>query len=199
MAALAVPWHLMLTAWKGALWAVQPSWFMAGNVAFALGLIVAKTMVVVAHRREAGQPDHGAAQATYRRVGAVLIASSALYMAMSVPLMLGSADAVHYDERVAIGIATVTFTELGIAVGGIIASRRRRDLLSEALKLSNLAAALVLVVLTQSALLAATDGGSTGTANGGLGVLVGGAGIAIGIHALRRPLADAGAPTLVHG
>lgn len=158
LSAAAIPLHLVTAGWKGALLLLTPSLFMLANVIFTLGMVVLKTLVVSADRRCRAGDDHAALRA-YRRSGIVLLILAGLYGTLCLPLVLGLAVTPRYGYEVSIAIAAVTFAELGLSVHGLVSSRRRRDTLMEAVKLGNIAASLVLLVLTQTALLSmATDG-----------------------------------------
>lgn len=113
---------------------------------------------------------------------------SVVFVGCSVPMLVGRANPVHYDQWAAIVIASATFAELGIGVWGAVTARKDGEPLVEATKLVNVAAAVVLLVLTQSALL--SFAGSTEAAaasTGASGVFLGGVSAVIGLAmALRR-------------
>ena len=58
---------------------------------------------------------------------------------------------------VAISIATVTFAEIGLNIRGVIVTRHNHTLLIHAIKMINLSASLITLVLTQTALLSFTN------------------------------------------
>jgi tellurite resistance protein TehA-like permease len=201
-AAAAIPGHLLMAGSKAALLLVTPSLFVLANVLFPLGLAGVKTLVLLADRRRpdgAGSgPDDGAAviRRAYRACGLVLVLMAASYGACCLALVLGAVESPRYEQTVAIGIAALAFAELGVAAHGAVASRRGEDLLREIVKLSNLAGALVLIVLAQTALLSMTESDADiSLATGLCGLLVATATAGIGLVMLLRRLRPARPPT----
>jgi hypothetical protein len=191
-AAAAIPGHLLMAGSKAALLLVTPSLFVLANVLFPLGLAGVKTLVLLADRRRpdgAGSgPDDGAAviRRAYRACGLVLVLMAASYGACCLALVLGAVESPRYEQTVAIGIAA----------HGAVASRRGEDLLREIVKLSNLAGALVLIVLAQTALLSMTESDADiSLATGLCGLLVATATAGIGLVMLLRRLRPARPPT----
>ncbi|MFT4110892.1 hypothetical protein [Propionicimonas sp.] len=175
---------LAMATWKvGAAILTGTSLFWLVNAAFSLGIAAAKYLAVATHRRLAtrggqrGDPDvqH---RRIYRAAGGTILVLAGAYVACCLA-MLRSPASQRFDQYTAIGIATATFTELGLGVHGLVSARRSADLLVEVVKLSSLAGALVLLVLTQTALisLSQSDAGSytalAGTAFGALAALIG--------------------------
>jgi|GEM_PF-2089895 hypothetical protein len=200
---------LVMATWKvvAALLATA-SLFWIANAAFSVGLAVAKILVVDAHRGERAahprgrhlDPDRWQRQ-VYRVAGGAVLLIAALYVVSCAAMMVGGGEVQTYDKYTGIAIATLTFTELGLAISGIVSARRRADLLVEVIKLSNLAGALVLLVLTQTALISfANDGGADPRVTGLGGVVFGAAAGLIGLYMLVRPLPPRPVdPTLVEG
>ena len=93
----------------------------------------------------------------YRRSGMILIAASLLYICYSVWSFFHPKE-VSYHMYVALAIATFTFAEIGVNLYGMIANRKNRTPLLHAIKTINLAAALISLVLTQSAILSFAGG-----------------------------------------
>ena len=127
-----------------------------------------------------------------RRVGdeprAIVWGLSIAYVLSCLPMALGTSTAEAYDPHVGIVIAAVTFVELALSVHGVISARRNKDLLVEAIKLTNLAAALILIVLTQTALLSFAYSGDATVVNGVCGIVFGSIAGLIGAYMLvRRP------------
>jgi hypothetical protein len=127
-------------------------------------------------------------QAGHRWIGGAVTAMSVVFVGCSVPMLVGRAHPVHYDQWVAIVIAAATFAELGIGVWGAVTARKDGEPLVEATKLVNVAAAVVLLVLTQSALLSFAGSAEDAAAStGASGVFLGGVAAVIGLAmALRR-------------
>lgn len=161
-----IPAGAVLAVGKGVLVVLSPSVLVLAHVMVGLGTAAAKLVAVRAHSDS--DPRRG-----YRRVGWVLSGLAMLYTAMCAAAGFWGSRLQHYDERVAIGIATLAFTELGIAVYGILAARRVHDLVVEAIKRVNLVAALALLVLTQAALMSLGGESDPSRVCGLTGVLVG--------------------------
>lgn len=184
--ALAVPGHLMMAAAKAVILVMAFSAFMAANVLFTLGLAVIK-IVVIRAARNVPSASGGALPPAYRVTGVLIVVFSAAYAVSCFPLALGSSSSGSYSRIQAIAIATITFTELAMAVHGLLSSRRRKNPLMEAIKLSNLAASLVLLVLTQTALLSfAGQGGDLSRCNGWFGVVMGLLAASVGAYMVVR-------------
>jgi len=195
---VAIPGTLAMAAWKAALFVIAPSYFLLATVVFTIGVAVAKAGIIRSHvsirkREVAGSPvDAGAAQSrAYRTTGAIVLGLSALYALSFLPQLTGAEDSIAYDRPVAIIIAAITFGEIGLAIHGTVSAKRNRDLLTEAVKLTNLAAGLVLVPLTQSALLSIEPDLDTGMANAFSGLLFGTLAAGVGAWMLWRSRPDA--------
>jgi len=91
---------------------------------------------------------------------------------------------------VGIGIATVTFTEVGLNIRGVILTRHNHTLLFHAIKMINLSASFIALVLTQTALLSFTEIESDvleiAKANGAIGIMMGILATVIGIYMICR-------------
>lgn len=195
---MAIPGHLAMAGWKGALLVVSPSLFMLANVLFTLGLALIKMLVVLADRRVQRDGNTCATRRAYQGSGAIVVLISVAYAVCCLPIALGTASTERYEHSVAIAIAAVAFTELGFSVHGFFFSRRRRDLLMEAVKLSTLAASLTLLVLTQTALLSISAKEDHSVYNGVFGIVMGAGATAIGVRMLirRLPRGNASQPEL---
>ena len=177
---VSIPGTLLMAAWKGALFVVAPSLFLLATVVFTVGVAVAKAGVIRSHvtaRRRASRGEivdvAEAERRTYRATGILVTVLSLLYAVSFLPLLLGHSTAAHYGKWPAIIIAAITFGEIGLAMHGTISARHNRDRLTEAVKLTNLACGLVLLTLTQSALLSLEPDVDYGNANGISGVVFG--------------------------
>ncbi|MGO2660606.1 hypothetical protein [Mycetocola reblochoni] len=187
--AAAIPGHVAMAGWKGSLLLVSPSLFVLANAVFTLGLAGAKTLIVVADRRgRAG--SRRSARTAYRTGGALLLVLALAYTAGCLPYLLGAERTGDYDRPVALAIATLAFAELGLSIHGLVSSRRRGDLLMELNKLGNLSASLVLLVLTQTALLSMTDERDLSFYNGLCGAIMGALVALIATFMLLRPIRD---------
>jgi len=190
---VSIPGALAMAAWKAALFVIAPSYFLLATVVFTIGVAVAKAGIIRSHvfvkkREIAGSAvDTGAAQErAYRATGALVLGLSAVYALSFLPQLTGAEDTIAYDRPVAIIIAAITFGEIGLAIHGTVSAKRNRDLLTEAVKLTNLAAGLVLIPLTQSALLSIEPQLESGIANAFSGILFGTLAAGVGAWMLCR-------------
>lgn len=177
--AASIPGHLAMAAWKGILLVVSVSLFMAANVAFTLGLALVKFLVVTAAGQDRAET---ARRRVYRLCGGIVLTLALAYAVCCIPLALGLTSAERYSPTVSIAIATVAFSELGFSIHGFVSARRHRDLLMEAVKLSNLAASLILLVLAQTALLSTSATEDHSVYDGVCGIVMGLGAAAVGLH-----------------
>ena len=91
-----------------------------------------------------------------------------------------------YHPYLAIGIAAVTFAEIGLNLRGVLVFRKNRSPLLHALKTINLAASLISLVLTQAAILSFADEVQNPASNGILGALMGTCAVLLGVYMLLR-------------
>lgn len=167
----AIPGNVATAGWKLSLFVIEPSVFVLANAAFSLGIASSKALVLLADRRaHRGAP--GAVRTAYRAASAILLGLAVVYGLSCLPLLLGVDRTADYGHDVAIAIASVSFAELTAAVVGLVSSRRRRDLLMELNMLCNVSAGLVLLVLTQTALLSMSGDGDHRTYNGLCGTIM---------------------------
>lgn len=157
--------------------------FICVNGCYTLGMVLARYCALasaVREKEETGQYRY------YRRSGMILIGASLLYMAYS-SWACYHPKRVAYHEYVALAIAAVTFTEIGLNIRGVLLNRKNRAPLLHAIKTINLAASLISLVLTQSAILAFTEGGNHDPAvNALLGLMMGGCAALLGVYMLWR-------------
>lgn len=123
----------------------------------------------------------------YAFSGLILIVASLLYMVYSVHLIFYPV-VTPYHLYLALGIATITFTELTINICGVIRERHNHTPLFHAIKMINLASSLICLVLTQTALLSIGNANTQihTQANGFMGVIMGTLAGAIGIAMIIR-------------
>ncbi|MDN3310348.1 hypothetical protein QWJ90_05360 [Microbacterium oryzae] len=187
LAAAAVPVHVTVAGSKTLVLLGHFSTFIAANVLFTLGMAAVKILVVRAHRSEEGGHGTEAALRTYRISGILLTSMAAVYTVACIPLALGEQVRVGYDRYVAIALAVIALVELGLAIHGFFSARRLGDVLMRAVKLGNMAAALVLLVLAQTALLSILGPWQDPSRyNGWCGVVLGGVALAIGTSMIRH-------------
>lgn len=162
------------------------SLFACVNAFYSFGMAGARGIAL------AGIKKAGASKEQYHYYlwsGIVLIVSSLLYILYSIRLF-SSPITNFYHMNAAIGIATVTFLEMGLNIRGVIITRQNHTLLVHAIKMINLSASLISMVLTQTALLSftlqGTDLQKISKANGTIGILMGLAATGIGLYMIFR-------------
>lgn len=186
LSACAIPGHLAMGAAKAVLLVQDFSAFLTANVLFTLGQAVVKIWVVRAARADPtgrGEPSRRA----YRSAAILLLCLSVAYLVSCLPMALGAEQSASYGRSEAIAIAAISFLELGLSVVGLFSSRRRGDLLMETVKLTSLAASMILMVLTQTAVLSFAEAGiDHSRVNGRWGAGVGAASTLIALGMLWR-------------
>lgn len=120
----------------------------------------------------------------YINVGIIVIVSSLIYVAYSIYRLIFGMNP-NYHMYVGIGIAAVTFTDLTLAIIGIVKARKRQDMQSEVLKFIKLSTALISLSLTQTALLSFTIEGDISVYCAGGGILFGVFAGIVGIYMIR--------------
>jgi hypothetical protein len=117
---------------------------------------------------------------SYRRTGYIILVTSVVYLIYCANMAIRNKANISYDLITALTIATLTFSEIGLAVHGLLHARKSKDLTLMAAKRINLVTALISLVLTQSALLgletvenAARYCGWTGLIFGGVSAMIG--------------------------
>ena len=157
--------------------------FVCVNGLYTLGMVLARYCALAGAVRT---QDAKQQSVYYRRSGMILIAASLLYIGCSAWNVFHPRE-VSYHMYVALAIATFTFAEIGINLYGMLTNRGNRTPLVHAIKTINLAAALISLVLTQSALLSfAGDGRHDPAVNGLMGLLSGTCAVLLGIFMLWR-------------
>lgn len=113
----------------------------------------------------------------YRNIGAIILISGVAYIVSCVRLFLGY-DQTRYTKIIAISIALFTFVELFISIIGAYQTRKNKQPLIEAVKMTNFCSALISLVLTQTALLSFQEGnysfynGISGTVFGSITICI---------------------------
>lgn len=158
LSAWAIPGHLAMAAAKTVILISDFSAFLTANVLFTLGQAVVKIWVVRAARADpTGRAE--ASRRAYRASAILLAALSLAYLVSCLPMALGAEQSASYSKPEALAIATISFLELAFSVVGLFSSRRRGALLMETVKLTSLAASLILMVLTHTAVLSFAEPG----------------------------------------
>lgn len=119
-------------------------------------------------------------------IAILLIISSALFTFYMARLFFID-DTKQYGLILSIAIATFSFTELGLSIYNFTKAKRTNDLLLQSFRGCNLASSCFAIVLTQVALLSATQS-TNNNLNGLTGVILGGFSILIGVYILIQCL-----------
>ena len=152
------------------------------NGFYTLGMVIARYCAlagVLRARSAAEQCKY------YRWAGRILILSSLLYMVYSAWSYFHPRY-VAYHMYIALAIATVTFTEIGVNLRGVLVFRKNRSPLLHALKIISLATSLISLVLTQAAILSFADDAQNPEVTGITGVLMGACAALLGVYMLLR-------------
>lgn len=174
--------NLLLGLGKIASGILSLSVFVCVNGLYTLGMVLARYCALAgAVRTQDAKKQYG----YYRRAGRILIAASLLYMLYS-GWSWFYPKVVSYHMYIALAIATFTFTEIGINLYGMLANRKNRTPLLHAIKTINLAASLVSLVVTQSAILAFADQGYNPAVNALMGMFSGTCAVLLGVFMLWR-------------
>lgn len=117
----------------------------------------------------------------YIFVGTIIVLSSLVYIIYSIYGFLYGMRT-NYNLYVSIGIATISFSDITLAIIGVVKTRKSGDIQSKILKLLNLATSFTSMSLTQTALLSVRMKEDNSTANGLFGMLMGGFAFVVGIY-----------------
>lgn len=156
--------------------------FTCVNGFYTLGMVLARYCALAGAVRTRQIPEQ---YRYYRWSGMILIGASCLYIAYSVRMYFHPGYAACHPY-IAMGIAAVTFAEIGLNLRGVLVFRKNRSPLLHALKTINLAASLISLVLTQAVILSFADEGQNPSANGILGALMGACAVLLGVYMLMR-------------
>jgi hypothetical protein len=122
----------------------------------------------------------------YGRVGLAITITSILYILYALNMAIRGKANMQYDIFVSLAIATLSFTEIAIAVRGIVVARRIKNLIVEATKRTNLVCSLISLVLTQSVLLSLNETTNIAKYCGYTGLLFGSVSTVIGLQMIWR-------------
>lgn len=154
LAGISGTWNILLGLGKIISGLLSLSGFICVSGCYTLGMVVARYCVLTGAVRS---KDVREQQRYYKLSGSILIIASLLYIAYSGWAYYHPKYTV-YPKYIALAIATFTFTEIILNIRGVLISRRDGTLLVHALKTINLAASLISLVLTQSAILSIAQG-----------------------------------------
>lgn len=181
-----IPINIIVIIGKIVIGIFTSSFFMFINALYTLGITIAKYLSLKTNREiqltsnnslESRKREYS----NYYVVGIIILISSIIYAIYSINHFLGSTST-NYTLIVGIAIATFTFTELTMAIIGLVSARKNRDILSETIKLIYLASSLISLVLTQTAILSFSHEGDVSFYNGLSGIIFGCLAAIIGIY-----------------
>lgn len=132
---------------------ISLSFFTCVSAMYTFGMVAAKLVAISGILKE----ENSRAQYRYYKLsGIILIGASAAYILYSVWIQSHPPTA-KYHMYIALGIATVTFTEITLNIRGVIVEFKNKSPLFHALKMINLASSLISLVLVQNAILSFAD------------------------------------------
>lgn len=175
--------NLALAAAKFAVAIASLSLFPCLGALYNIGIALAKYNALVS----IGKTQHmnGQRQAC-RIIGGMLLAASLVYIGYSTSLFFHP-HTPQYSLYTGLIIALFTFVEIPLHIRNVMSARKRNDPVVCALRWTSLAAALICLVLTQTALLAAMHpGADLSAANGLSGILFGSLAAMIGLYVLLK-------------
>lgn len=162
--------------------------FMCVNAFYNAGMAIVKFIVVKGHNEANRIPGDSYSNGYvrieytyYRRVGITLAITSTIYIIYCIRLFFYCSNA-YYPMALSIAIAAFTFVEIGASIYGVVITRGEKEPVIRALKLSNVSASMISLVLTQTAILSFTKRGDNSVANGLAGLIFGGIAVCIGIY-----------------
>lgn len=156
--------------------------FACMNGGYTLGMALARYCALYGAVKTTEQNEQ---YKYYRISGSIMIAASVLYVCYSL-WTIRNPKTVYYGDIIAITIAAITFTEIGLNVRGVIKYRKAKTPLLHALKIISLGTSLISLVLTQAAILAFADDTQNPSVNGLLGAITGTIAALLGFYMLRR-------------
>jgi len=169
------------------------SFFLCINGFYNAGISVSKSLSIRGYKKKTyntGDRKRDIKEEHRRlyQMGIVVIVASAVYLIYCIHMMLAGKNNEHYNQIVAITIALVTFTEIGVAIRNFIAARKSREPLMEGMKLISLATSLISLVLTQTTLMSLSNSDNIPFACGLTGIIFGSLSAIIGMYLMFRGL-----------
>jgi hypothetical protein len=146
---------------------------------YNIGIGVAKYVMVKGHAEKDKRRN-------YKCVGIIILLTSASYMAYCLIMSIRNKANVSYDMIASITIATFTFTEIGLAVRGLLNTRKNANLTLAAAKRISFVTALISIALTQSALLGLSEVENAARYCGWVGLLLGGVSAMVGAQMIMK-------------
>lgn len=152
--------------------------FACMNGCYTLGMALAR-YCALAGLIQKGSHKKKNAYFYYRLSGIVMIIASLLYVVYSL-WTIWHPKIVYYGKIMALTIATITFTEIGMNLRGVLKYRKAKQPVIHSIKTISLGTSLISLVLTQAAILAFADDVQNPSANGVLGSIMGGTAALLG-------------------
>lgn len=191
-AKISVPFNGALAIGKFLMGIFSPSFFLCVNALYNLGIAAAKYIALKTHNSsqkdllEMRPEEYKRKQFFfYEVIGYIIMSASALYAVFCISMIIGISSS-HYHKIVALGITVVTFTEIGLAIRGIVITRKDKEPIIEAIKLTNFASSLISLVLTQTAIMSVSYVGDASSYNGFSGIMFGTLAALIGVYMIIR-------------
>lgn len=113
-------------------------------------------------------------------IGILILIAGLVYALYTASFLVWPKDG-NYGLILSIAIATCSFVELGISIYNVLKARRKNDHMLFSLRSCSLATACFAIVLTQIALLSATNTKNVSVFNSSAGIIAGTVAIIIGI------------------
>lgn len=168
---------------------ISLSFFTCVSAFYTFGMVAAKVVALAGILKE----ENSRAQYRYYKAsGLILIGSSAAYILYSVWIQYHPPTSV-FHMYIALGIATVTFSEITLNIRGVIIEYKNKSPLFHALKMINLASSLISLVLVQNAILSfvhsqqeVDDERLAQMSSGLIGIFMGSIAVFLGIYMIIR-------------
>lgn len=113
--------------------------------------------------------------------GIIVLVASIGYILYSNYIYFNGSN-IKYNMYVAIGIATLAFYNITIAIIGVIKAKKRKDIRNQTIKFTNLASSFISMSLTQTAILSFTIEGDMSKYNAIGGIIFGTLSAIVGIY-----------------
>lgn len=113
--------------------------------------------------------------------GIIVLVASISYILYSNYIYFNGSNS-KYNMYVAIGIATLAFYNITIAIIGVIKAKKRKDIRNQTIKFTNLASSFISMSLTQTAILSFTTEGDMSKYNAIGGIIFGVLSAIVGIY-----------------
>lgn len=189
---LSVPLNAATAAAKILLGIFSSSFFLCLSGFYNIGIGLAKVSALKTHKDTVDCSDPELKQRKQNRIyffiGFIIFAASVIYTIYCASKLFNGGNSAKYPQHIAMIIAIVSISEIALSLRGIIISRRDRKPLIEAIKLTNLASSLILLVLTQTAILSFTTNADVSFYNGITGIILGSMAASIGLYMIVRML-----------